>query len=152
MWEERIYPMKELSTLGLGVTLTDLLNLISGIDASYPYLISIEPKEWCTNHVWCCSGRGVPFVVTKLCGWSKSQKLPPKADNTFDGHHPQKCLFVGKEQIQACKQFFLFGAEGPIRIHSLQATWAVFETCSHIEERCAPLMPYKPWLKARVYR
>ena len=33
----------------------------------------------------------------------------------------------------------------------LQVTWAVFETCSHIEERCAPLMPYKPWLKARVY-
>ena len=122
MWEERIYPMKELSTLGLGVTLTDLLNLISRIDASYPCLISIEPKEWCTNHVWCCSGRGVPFVVTKLCGWSKSQKLPPKADNTFDGHHPQKCLFVGEERIQACKQFVLFGAEGPIRLHSLQAT------------------------------
>ena len=122
LWEERIYPKKELSALGLGVTLTDLLNLISGIDASYPYLISIEPKEWCTNHVWCCSDRGVPFVVTKLCGWSKSQKLPPKADNTFDGHCPQKRLFVGEDLFQARKQFVYFGAKGPTRLCPLQAT------------------------------
>ena len=33
----------------------------------------------------------------------------------------------------------------------LQATWAVFEICSHIEKRCVTLMPYKFYLKARVY-
>ena len=52
MWVERIYPKKELSTLGSGVTLTDLFNPISGRDASHHFFISIEPKEGCTNHVW----------------------------------------------------------------------------------------------------
>ena len=51
MLEEQIYPKMELSALGLGVTLTDLFNPTSGRDASHPYLISIEPKEGCTNHV-----------------------------------------------------------------------------------------------------
>ena len=49
LWEERIYPKKELSALGSGVTLTNLLNPTSGSDASHPCLISIEPKEECTN-------------------------------------------------------------------------------------------------------
>ena len=43
------------------------------------------------------------------------------------------------------KHFVRFGAKGLAWLCFLQATWAVFETCSHIEERCAPLMPYKPW-------
>ena len=62
------------------------------------------------------SGRGVPFGVTNPCGQSKSQKLPPKANNTFDGHYPQKCLFVGEDLFQARKQFVCFGAEGPARL------------------------------------
>ena len=36
----------------------------------------------------------VPFEVTNACGWSKSQKLPPKADNTFDGHCPQNIVVI----------------------------------------------------------
>ena len=44
-------PKKELSALGSGVTLTDLFNLTSRRDASHHCLISIEPKEGCTNHV-----------------------------------------------------------------------------------------------------
>ena len=50
LWEERIYPKKKLSTLDSGVTLMDLFNPTSERDASH--LISIEPKEGCTNHVW----------------------------------------------------------------------------------------------------
>ena len=53
-------------------------------------------------------------------------------------------FIVGVDLFQACKQFVCFGAEGLARFCSLQAMLVVFETCSHIEERCAPLMPYKP--------
>ena len=44
-------PKKELSALGSGVTLTDLFSPTSGRDASHHCLISIKPKEGCTNHV-----------------------------------------------------------------------------------------------------
>ena len=44
---------KNLSLIGIVLTptCTNLLNLISGRDASYPYLISKEPKKWYTNYV-----------------------------------------------------------------------------------------------------
>ena len=100
-------------------------------DAPHSCLISLGWRQECTT-----SGRGVPFRVTNPCDWSKSQKLPPKADNTFDGHYPQKRLFVGEDLFQARKQFVRFGAKGPTRLCPLQATWAIFETCFHIEERC----------------
>ena len=61
----------------------------------------------------CSSGKGVPFGVTKPCGRSKSQKLPSKVNNTFDGHCPQKRLFVGEDLFQARKQFVRSGAKGP---------------------------------------
>ena len=86
----------------------------------------------------CCSGRGVPFGVTNPCGRSKSQKLSPKANNTFDGHCPQKHLFMGGFFSNPQAVCLLWDQ----RTHTalfLQVTWAVFKTCSHIEERCAPL-------------
>ena len=52
LWEERIYPKKKLSALDSGVTFMDLFNSTSERDASHLCLISIEPKEGCTNHVW----------------------------------------------------------------------------------------------------
>ena len=52
LWEEQIYPKKKLFALDSGVTLMDLFNPTLGRDASHFCLISIEPKEGCTNHVW----------------------------------------------------------------------------------------------------
>ena len=88
---------------GANTTLSNLFNPASGRDASHPYLISTWPKEMCTIMcVMCSSGRGMPFGVTNPCGRSKSQKLPPKVDNTFDGHYPQKRLFVGEDPPVVC--------------------------------------------------
>ena len=44
-------PKKELSALSSSVTFMDLFNPTSRRDASHPYLISIEHKEGCFNHV-----------------------------------------------------------------------------------------------------
>ena len=99
-------------------------------------------QAWVYHYYTCSSGRGVPFGVTNSCSRSKSQKLPPKANNTFDRHCPQKHLFVGGFFSNPQAICLLWDQ----RTHTalfLQVTWAVFETCFHIEERCALLMPYK---------
>ena len=86
-------------------------------DAPHSCLINLSWRQECTTTTH-NSGRGVPFGVTKSCGRSKPQKLPPKADNTFAGHCPQKCLFVGEDLF--CKQFARSGIEGPARLCSFK--------------------------------
>ena len=117
----QVLSSSELAARDAGLILKVLLNPTSGRDASYSCLISTWPKEGCTIVcVMCCSGRGVPFGATKPCSWSKSQKLSPKADNTFNGQCPQKRLFMREDLFQACTHFVRFGAEEPARLCSLQ--------------------------------
>ena len=55
LWEGRVFPQSGIVCFGNGrranATLTNLLNPTSERDASHPCLISIEPKEGCTNHM-----------------------------------------------------------------------------------------------------
>ena len=81
-------------------------------DASHSCLINLSWRQECTTTTH-SSGRGVPFGVTKSCGRSKPQKLPPKADNTFAGHCPQKCLFVGEDLFKPASSLPVLGSKDP---------------------------------------
>ena len=88
-WEERIYPKKELSTLGSGVTLTDLLN---------PTHIMVHPSlgQVLIRQGWEAS---LPDVeLNKFVKVASAPRPIPKANNTWlgkDSFLPQKCVFWG---------------------------------------------------------
>ena len=79
-------------------------------DAPHSCLINLSWRQECTTTTH-NSGRGVPFRVTKSCGRSKPQKLPPKVDNTFAGHCPQKCLFVGEDLFKPTSSLPALGSK-----------------------------------------
>ena len=88
-WEERIYPKKELSTLGSGVTLTDLLN---------PTHIMVHPSlgQVLIRQGWEAS---LPDMgLNKFVRVASPPRPIPKANNTWlgkDSFLPQKCVFWG---------------------------------------------------------
>ena len=113
-------------------------------DAPHSYFISLGWRQECTT-----TTHGVPFGATKSYDRSKSQKLPTKANNTFDGHCPQKRLFVGEDPPAV--SLFALGFKD---LHDfVLCKWCeqFLKLVPHIKERCTLLMPYKPWLKAWVY-
>ena len=131
-----------------GSCLTDLFNLTSERDTSHMCLISLSSRH-VYHYYTCSSGRGVPctqVLATKPCGcqanigYNASPWLEvkiPKADNTWDGHCPQKRLLMWEG----------FSSRPPISKYC--SLWLMPHgfVQSHIGERRLSHVPYNLELK-----
>ena len=105
VWKSRIF------TSGQGLCLIAILAWhlcpTSARDVPHSWLISPWSNHECTTTTHGSSGKGMPctqVLATKRCGCqtlqaTRSSPWPevkiPKADNTWDGHCPQKATFCG---------------------------------------------------------
>ena len=75
----------------------------------------------------------------------------PKADNTFDGHCPQKRLFVGEDFVpghpQACLSALGSQARTVLSLSNMGRLWVR----SYISKWSTSLMPYKRLAQSWVY-
>ena len=131
--------------LGFWVFFERLRSLSLGL---YPYRRAVKMAQegflWLREESFLGIFGGVSF-------WLNERKMVVFLDRALTFGIYKKFYFtISKTTLSICEGgsthnlFVRFGAEGLAQLYSFQVTWAVFETCSHIEERCTTLMPYKP--------